>query len=1041
MMTMKERIIPGVLLKCANLGLLVVLLLICAVPAWATVALDTAFDTDGIVVHNNAAGGSSHDAASAIAFDGFGRMVVAGLSINISGNYDMVLWRFNRDGTLDTNFNGTGTVVHDNAAVGNSHDRANALAIDKMGRIVVAGSSVNASGNKDMTLWRYNDNGTLDTTTFGTNGIVQHNGAAGFATSNDEAFAVTIDGSGRIVVAGVSTNAAGDYDMVVWRFTTTGARDTAFFGNPNGFVVQKDVAGGTAPNNDYAKAVAIDGNGRIVVAGYSTNSSNNADIVLMRFLNDGILDTNFDTDGIVVKHSAAGGTNAWDEAHAVAIDKWGRVIAAGYSVDVNDDPNMVLLRYTNDGMPDATFNAGGAAPGVAAYSGGLGTNNIAHAVKVDGFGRIVAGGYITNTSNKNVMTLWRYKSDGTLDTTFGGSGVIMKADAAGASSNDEAIGVAIDGFGAIAAAGMALPPAMSSDMVIWRYKEDISGVSFRQTLDTTFDTDGIVVHNSAAGGSSTDQAWSAAIDGDGRIVAAGSSYGTSSDMAMWRYNDNGTLDNTFSTDGIVTQDGAAGFAGNDQASAVLVDGFGRIVVAGNSMNNSFNSDMVLWRYASDGTLDTAFFNSGGATPGYQVFNGAANNVDGGNAVALDYYGRIYVAGTSVTVAGGYDMALWRYNGSGQLDLSLNGTGLIVHNNAAGGNSDDFAQAVTVDGLGRIVAAGYSYNSSGNTDMAVWRYKDDGTLDGYVVHSGAAGGTNGNDYADAVVLDAYGRVVVAGSSLNASGNYDMVLWRYNDDGTLDTSFNGTGFVVHNGAAGGSGSDGAASVAIDGYGRIIVAGYSMNSSNNYDMTLWRYKDNGTLDTTFGSGGVITHSNAAVVNTKVSNAAGPPPPNDHAHKVVLDGSGNIVVAGDSTNASGNYDMTLWRYVETVATGSGGGGIPLLGGGGGGGGCFIATAAYGSYLAPEVRLLREFRDAYLMTNGPGRAFVSFYYRWSPPIAAMIERNELLRAGTRFLLTPLVYGVAYPWLALLPLTLGLGFAVHRRRKARQRPDKTLTIL
>lgn len=80
---------------------------------------------------------------------------------------------------------------------------------------------------------------------------------------------------------------------------------------------------------------------------------------------------------------------------------------------------------------------------------------------------------------------------------------------------------------------------------------------------------------------------------------------------------------------------------------------------------------------------------------------------------------------------------------------------------------------------------------------------------------------------------------------------------------------------------------------------------------------------------------------------------------------------------------------------------------GGGGGGGCFIATAAFGSVLEPQVALLREFRDSYLLTNGAGRKFVDYYYTYSPPLAEFISQSEVLKFMVRTALLPLV-GIAY---------------------------------
>ena len=237
----------------------------------------------------------------------------------------------------------------------------------------------------------------------------------------------------------------------------------------------------------------------------------------------------------------------------------------------------------------------------------------------------------------------------------------------------------------------------------------------------------------------------------------------------------------------------------------------------------------------------------------------------------------------------YDFALVRYNANGTLDTTF-GTGGIVTTSV--GSINDYADDLGIQPDGKIVVAGYSYNSSNKCNFALVRYNANGTLDtgfgtGGIVTTSIG---SGYDYAHALVIQSDGKIVVAGSSSNGS-KYNFALVRYNANGTLDTGF-GTGGIVTTPI--GSGFDSAYALGIDTDGRILAAGYSNNGSN-YDFALVRYNANGTLDTGFGTGGIVTTPIGSI--------------DDYAFALGIQSDGGIVVAGRSYNGS-NYDFALVRY-----------------------------------------------------------------------------------------------------------------------------------
>ena len=319
-----------------------------------------------------------------------------------------------------------------------------------------------------------------------------------------------------------------------------------------------------------------------------------------------------------------------------------------------------------------------------------------------------------------------------------------------------------------------------------------------------------------------------ALQPDGKLVVAGHDYHylktTGSDFVVARYNPDGSRDDTFSGDGLVTLD----FAGHDdEAKAIVVQPDDKIVVAGYSVELDADDvpsrDFALARYDPDGTLDATFSGDGKRTTNLAD--------DTAHDIALQPDGRIVVGGS----ASG-DFALVRYDQDGHLDPTFSGDG-----RATVGFTDAQAggRAIAIQPGGRIVAAG---GTSG--DFALARFDPDGSLDA----------TFGGDGVVTTDFDRYGRggaaawdVVLEAGRLLAAGyaNGDFGLARYELDGDLDPGFSGDGLLTtdmgHEYAR-------ASSIAVQPDGRIVVGGSAYSYILDYTASygaLARYLSSGPAD----------------------------------------------------------------------------------------------------------------------------------------------------------------------------------------------------
>jgi uncharacterized delta-60 repeat protein len=397
-------------------------------------------------------------------------------------------------GDLDPSFGGDGKVTTDVGGL----DQADGVAIQRDGKIVVAGSAGGAGG-RDFAVARYNADGSLDPT-FGGDGKV----TTDFASNHDQGFAVVLQADGKIVVAGEAfVSSDGAFGLA--RYNSDGSLDATFGGGDG--KVSSDLSPG---ENDAALAVAIQADGKIVTAGYVRRNlfdpTYPADFAVARFNSDGSPDTNFGVAGHVTTDIASDS----DEAHGLVIQADGKIVAAGPVHVPSATVDFGLARYNTNGSLDTTFGGDGK------VTTDFGSSDSATAVAFHADGRIVVAGYVLNGSHFD-FGLARYNTNGSLDTTFDVDGKV----ATDFGDSDSARGVAIQGDGKIVAAGSTV-----GDFGLARYNPNGS-------LDTTFNVDGRVTTDFGGG----DAIEGIAIRSDRRLVAVGCAFCSSdaSDFAVARY--------------------------------------------------------------------------------------------------------------------------------------------------------------------------------------------------------------------------------------------------------------------------------------------------------------------------------------------------------------------------------------------------------------------------------------------------------------------------------------------------------------------------
>lgn len=404
-------------------------------------------------------------------------------------------------------------------------------------------------------------------------------------------------------------------------------------------------------------------------------------------------------------------------------------------------------------------------------------------------------------------------------------------------------------------------------------------------LDLTFGSGGKVVTPIRSG---YDSGYGVVIQPDGKIIVTGESQnGTSAsdyDIALVRYNPNGSLDNGFGSGGIVITPVGTGW---DLSGSVVLQPDGKIVVAGQTLAGS-RYDFVAVRYNANGSLDSGF----GA-------GGIAKTPLGSHAYgwfcALQPDGKIVVVGP-VSNGSNLDFGVVRYNPNGSLDNSFGSGGKVV---TPVYTADDYGWSCAFQPDGKIIVGGYSVINA-NSDFALVRYNSNGTLDNSFGSLGKVTTPVGpaDDRGRSVTLQADGKIVLGGRS-TIGGTEDFALVRYNTNGSVDNSFGTNGIVT---TPVGTGEDILWTVAMLSAGKILAAGYGTNALSGPDFAVVRYHSNGSLDSSFGTNGMVT--------TPVGTGG------DFGIALALQTDGKIVVAGASVGTS-SYEFAVVRYDNRWPTG----------------------------------------------------------------------------------------------------------------------------
>ena len=403
-----------------------------------------------------------------------------------------------------------------------------------------------------------------------------------------------------------------------------------------------------------------------------------------------------------------------------------------------------------------------------------------------------------------------YGQSGVLDPSFGNNGIVTTVISGTYNLGHTAV---VQPDGKIIVAGEA-GESSTYKVAVARYNTD-------GTLDTSFGNSGTLL---VTVGTARSYARNIAVQPDGKIVIGAYTYDDiAGDFAVVRLNADGTLDNSFGTNGITIIDNGS----HEVVDAMTLLSDGKILLAGNNYDN-----FLAARFNTDGSLDTSFGTNGWATT---VFDSSYSQV---KDATTQNDGKILLSGFASDIATGrHSIAIARFNTDGTIDSTFGTSGRVSFNI---GSFDDYGAGVAVQTDGKIIIGGYTILDSNFSeyDFAAVRLNSDGTFDNSYGTNGIAITSvidNGRNYAEQMLMQPDNKVVLMGFVGAGSNDDDMGMVRFDTDGNLDATF-GTGGKVTTDVSGRY--DYGKAIAMQPDHKIILTGYSYTNAGVAEIVVARY-----------------------------------------------------------------------------------------------------------------------------------------------------------------------------------------------------------